>query len=131
MVYKFILVPSVSPKVTAKRVSGTTMMVSWTKLTLAEAQGFILNYTIKYYPSSGNRKRPQFNTISVTVGNDSSNITINGLDKNFAYSVQVSANTVAGTGALSRPYLVPQHGKKAMSKSSFYYVFGHTYYCLF
>ena len=62
------------------------------------------------------------------MGNDSNNITINGLDKNLVYSVQVSGNTVAGRGALSMPYLVPLHGKKLMSKSSFYCIFVHNYY---
>ena len=125
---KIILAPSVSPQVTVKRLSGTNMTVSWTKLTLAEARGFILNFTIVYYPSSGNRKWQQLNTMSVTVGNNSNNITINGLEENSVYSVQVSANTVAGRGALSMPYLVPLHGKKLTSKSTFYCIFGHNYY---
>ena len=104
------------------------MTVSWTTLTLAEARGFILNFTIVYYPSSGNRKRQQLSTMSVTVGNDSNNITINGLEEKLVYSVQVSANTVAGRGPLSMPYLVSLHGKKLMSKSSFYCIFGQNYY---
>ena len=54
---KNILAPSVSPQVTVKRLSGTSMTVSWTKLTLADI----------YYPSSQNRKRQQLNTMSVTV----------------------------------------------------------------
>ena len=107
-----ILAPNVSPQVTVKRLSGTSMIVSWTKLTLTEARGFILNFSIVYYQSSGNRRRQQFKTVSVTVGNDSTKITISGLDEKLVYSVQVSANTVAGRGPLSMPYLVPLHGKK-------------------
>ena len=49
------------------------------------------------------------------MGNDSNNITINGLEEKLVYSVQVSANTVAGRGALSMPYLVLLHSKKLMS----------------
>ena len=71
---------------------------------------------VSYFTSKMDRLftiRQQFNNMSMTVGNDSNIITINGLDKNFAYSLQVSANTVAGRGALSMPFPVPLHGKKA------------------
>ena len=87
------------------------MMVSWTKLTLAEARGFIKNYTILYYPSMGSRKRQSSNAMSTTVNSDLSSIVIDGLDENSAYSVQISANTGAGNGTLSMTVPAPLHSK--------------------
>ncbi len=42
-------VPPVAPyNVTAKRVSSTEIFVSWDPLSLVEARGFVISYTVAY-----------------------------------------------------------------------------------
>ena len=91
------------------------MTVHWTKLTLVEARGFIQNYTVAYYPSSESRKRQQSIIKYKIVDNDTHRTTVDGLDVNFAYVVQVSVNTGAGSGPLSLPVLVQRHGENLHS----------------
>ena len=75
------------------------MTVSWNLLTLVEARGFVRNYTVFYSPVSSGSKRQQTRAMfEVTVDG---NTTIGGLNESLVYSVQVSANTGAGTGARS------------------------------
>ena len=100
--------PSISPKdIKVVRISGSMMRVSWTSLTLSEARGFITHYTVAYTPSSSCSKGEAPNTLYQTVGNDSSETTIEGLDGSTAYTVQVSASTVAGDGDYSSLRSVP------------------------
>ena len=86
------------------------MTVSWTKLTLIEARGFISNYTIAYYPISMSRKR-QSNIMLKVVSSESNSAIIDGLDENSAYAVQMSANTGAGEGPVGVPVSVSIIGK--------------------
>ena len=92
------------------RLSATRMILSWTHLTLAEARGFIINYTITYFPILSNNDGQQSNTLSVIVNGNMTNITIEGLEDNLMYSVQISANTGAGTGKLSLSVFVSLYG---------------------
>ena len=82
------------------RTSPTVMVVSWTPLSYVEARGFISHYTVAYSPqTSGGRKRQELDTMFQTVpGMDSSTTTIDNLDPDTAYSVQVSATTGGGSG---------------------------------
>ena len=89
------------------RISGSMMRVTWTRLTLSEARGFITHYTVAYTPSSSGSKRQAPNTLYQTVGNDSSETTIEGLDGDTAYAVQVSVSTAAGSGEYSSLQSVP------------------------
>ena len=94
--------PSIAPKnIEVVRISGSMMRVSWTSLTLTEARGFITHYTVAYSPSSSGSKREELDTLYQTVSKDSSEATIEGLDGNTAYVVQVSASTAAGDGDYS------------------------------
>ncbi len=80
--------------------------MSWKPLTLSEARGYITFYTVEYYPSLNKKKRQAPSDIMrVNVSADLSNITIDGLDEDLNYFVQVSANTSAG-GAVSSPQAV-------------------------
>ena len=87
------------------------MTVSWTKLTLIEARGFISNYTIAYYPTSMSRKRQQSNSMYKVVSSESNSAIIDGLDENSAYAVQMSANTGAGEGPVGVSVSVPIIGE--------------------
>ena len=96
--------PSVAPNFNVSRTSPTTIMVSWKRLTLSEARGFITFYIIEYYPALNNKKRQApSDTMRMNVSGDSSSTIIDGLDENLDYAVQVSASTSAGIGILSDP----------------------------
>ena len=74
------------------------MNVSWNSLTLMEARGFTVSYTVLYQRISGDANR----LISdiVVPGNKNSAI-IGGLNPSSAYQVFVRASTSAGDG----PYI--------------------------
>ena len=93
------------------------MVVSWIPLTLSEARGFITSYTVFYSPQVSRTKRQEPNTMQKTVSGDVNRTTIDGLDPNTAYDVQMSANTKAGASALSEVIsaLVPDAGKNIYS----------------
>ncbi len=100
-------------------------MISWKPLTLSEARGFITFYIIEYYPSLNNKKRQVPSDIMrVNVSADSSSATIDGLDENLNYFVQVSASTSAGGGVVSSPQVVKslrgEHFNQLMSHQHYY-----------
>ena len=77
------------------------MVVTWIPLTLPEARGFITSYTVFYSPQVSRGKRQEHHTMQKAVSGNVNQTTINGLDPNTAYDVQMSANTTAGASALS------------------------------
>ena len=83
------------------------MMISWRPLTLAEARGVVSHYTVTYSPQviSGGRKR-QAAMMEVVSGMDSSMVSIDGLDPDTVYNVQVSASTGGGDGVFGVIYSV-------------------------
>ena len=85
------------------------MRVSWQPLSLSEARGFVLFYTIAYTPSPNTRKR-QANTMRVNASADAPSRTIEGLDGNIDYNVVVSAGTRAGLGTQSTVIVVQVPG---------------------
>ena len=72
----------------------TAVRVTWEPLTLIEARGFIMNYTVILQPQ-GSKKRADGSIVTIVPYNVS-NVTITGLDPKLAYSVSVSASTAAG-----------------------------------
>ena len=96
----YFIEPSISPRnVSITRTSPTVMVVSWIPLTLSEARGFITSYTVFYSPQVNRRKRQEPHIMQKTVSGDVSRTTIDGLDSNTAFHVQMSANTKAGASA--------------------------------
>ena len=85
------------------------MRVSWISLTLTEARGFITHYTVAYFPLSSGNKREELNILYQNVSKDSSEATIEGLDGNTPYVVQVSAGTAAGDGDYSGAIIASTH----------------------
>ena len=77
------------------------MVVSWIPLTLSEARGFITSYTVFYSPQVNRTKQQEPNTMQKTVSGNVTQITIDDLDPNTAYDVQMSANTKFGASTLS------------------------------
>ena len=99
----WLTAPDTAPKnVNVERPTPTTMLVSWTPLTLSEARGFVTFYTVAYTPVLNSRRRQvSQDTMYMNVSADSSGVTIVGLDGSLTYSVQVSAGTRAGQGVQS------------------------------
>jgi len=72
--------------------NGTHINVSWVPLSLVEARGFIINYTVSVGPAGGG------DVVTVHVQENETSAVIGGLDPRQAYSVKVWASTVAGRG---------------------------------
>ena len=77
--------------VTATREGDTSMTVSWTELTLQEAQGFPV-YTVLYEPSAGPVGRVSRQATPVS-GVAQPPVTVGGLDPASEYTVQVRVDT--------------------------------------
>ena len=85
--------PNLPPhNVTVLRLNGTHINVSWVPLSLVEARGFIVNYTVSVGPAGGG------DMVTVHVQANETSAVIGGLDPRLAYSVKVWASTVAGHG---------------------------------
>ena len=70
------------------------MSISWSPLTLVEARGFVLYYTITY-ETLANRKR-EVQTLQIPEGE--SVAVIGGLEAASPYTVAITASTSAGAG---------------------------------
>ena len=77
---------------TVFRLNGTHISVSWVPLSLVEARGFIINYTVCVEPAGGGV------VVTVQVEGNETSAVIGRLDPRLAYSVKVWASTVAGHG---------------------------------
>ncbi len=92
--------------VVVERTSPTTMNVSWRPLALSEARGFVIFYSIVYTPTPNSRRRQASqDTMYMNSSADSSSVTIEGLDRDLAYSVTVAASTRAGIGLRSTSFV--------------------------
>ena len=76
------------------------MRVSWQPLSLSEARGFVLFYTIAYTPVLTDSMREVTETY-LNASADPSSVTVEGLNGSLAYVIQVSAGTKAGQGVES------------------------------
>lgn len=79
----------------ARRVNITHMNISWTKLSFAEAKGFITHYTVSYDTTESRRRK---DALVEFVHPDSSYKVIGGLGITTSYLVTVSASTAVGQG---------------------------------
>ena len=97
--YNFSVVPPVAPEnLTVIRIDYTILNVSWTPLSLSEAQGIILSYQLLYVRISWNVNihKKQTNASANT-----SYILIGGLSHWRQYKVSIAAVTTAGVGKFS------------------------------
>ena len=92
-------VPPSPTGVIALRLNGTHMNVSWNRIPLSEAKGFIVSYRVLYQKITTERRRRQVTVIPVP-GSDTSAI-IGDLNPSSSYQVFVSAATSAGIGEYS------------------------------
>jgi hypothetical protein len=84
------------------------MNISWEKLTLEEARGFVTGYTVMHYSLEESHR-----VVREVVQSDSSYKVIDNLEFTGSYSVTVSASTSAGEGT-SSPEIISR-GKPAGS----------------
>ena len=118
-------VPRSGPTPNITRLSDTTVAVSWRPLTLEEARGFIIGYTVTAEPRDGRRR--QVETLSVMAAPNENMATIQRLVPSQEYWVTVAASTTAGTstnnmgvyvGALSQGSNCVIHHSSSSSSSS-------------
>ena len=79
--------------VTVERLNGTTMNISFTRLSIVEAQGLNVAYTVRYSPqTSGGKRQALYQSMEVPDGQ--SHLVVGGLDPKTTYDVEVvvSAN---------------------------------------
>ena len=102
----FLLEPNIPPKVVSvTRLCPSTMVVSWTPLSYAEARGFISHYTVAYSPKvTSGLLESMFHNVP---GMDSNVTMIEGLDPRIDYMIQVSAVNSAGINGFSPIIDVP------------------------
>ena len=73
--------------VTVERLNGTAMNVSWTRLSVVEAQSITVSYVVSYSPQSGRKRQVG----EVVLPPSQSYVVISGLDPVTIYHVQVFA----------------------------------------
>ena len=112
------LVPNISPKnVGVVRLNVTHMNVTWTKLTLEDARGFITAYTVTYEMVGLRRRKEVMEEISEP---ENSYKVVGGLGFTTSYSVMVSASTIAGQGISSSAITV--QGKHCGTETEFAFI---------
>ena len=89
-------VPRPPKDLTVERVNATHMIVSWTALSLVEARGHIIYYTVNYWPASNSK-----DIKSINVPHNITRVEISDLLSGETYTVQVSASTSVGEGIVS------------------------------
>ena len=100
------VVPMAPRGVTVTRITGNdSVLVTWRKLTLIQARGRLLHYTIHYWDrGNGNRNSANnFMTDSVTTSHTFSS---EDFDPFRTYSVVITGSTVIGEGADSDVFVL-------------------------
>ena len=96
--YNLSVVPPVAPEnLTVIRIDNTSLNVSWTPLSLVEAQGIILSYQLIYVLVGSNNTRG----MQINASANASYILIGGLQVGKQYGVRIAAVTTPGVGKLS------------------------------
>ena len=92
-----------APNIAPKNVAVVRVNITWGKLSLEEARGFITGYSVTYDITDG---RTRGEVRSELVGRDESYKLIGSLDIAKGYYVTVSARTSAGEGVASDAFVV-------------------------
>ena len=72
------------------------MNVSWSALTPEKARGYLISYTVHYWPVSNTEL-----VVTITISPNTTSVVIGGLVSGEVYVVAVSATTGAGNGPWS------------------------------
>ena len=98
----FILLEPNQPPVNVQghNTSSTSIRVDWDTVPVADQNGIILSYTVKYVALPGGIPRTAVVSAPIT------HVTLRGLDEYTNYSIFVFASTVKGGGSASDPIIV-------------------------
>ena len=91
-------VPPQLSNVTVDRINDTAMTVTWELISITEANGHILGYTMTYSPDSTRTRQA---AMFKMVGPNDNQVTVNDLMRGVSYTVTVSASTMTGDGPAS------------------------------
>ena len=102
----FLIAPLAPKIISAERLNGTTIFVSWAPLSLSEARGFVENYivTIERQPYGAEKSLS-----TIVVSAYESEINVFDLTVSESYRVSVRASTVAGHGEASSVVVSGKH----------------------
>ena len=98
------VVPMSPQNVDAKRGDNATLIVQWRNLTLVEARGWLVKYTVYYWDKMTQNRMSGLNASTDGV-KTSLNIS-KGVDNFTTYVIVVTAHTVVGEGKESLPKTV-------------------------
>ena len=79
-----------------ERVNATHMIVSWTALSLVEARGHIIYYTVNYWLASNSE-----DINSINVPHNITRVEISDLFSGETYIIQISASNSVGKGEVA------------------------------
>ena len=98
----FVLTEPNQPPVNVQghNTSSTSIWVDWDTVPVADQNGIILSYTVKYVALPGGIPRTAVVSAPIT------NVTLRGLEEYTDYSILVFASTVKGDGNASDPIIV-------------------------
>ena len=98
----FLLIePNAAPaNVKGHNTSSTSILVGWAKVPVADENGIILSYTVKYTALPGGIPR------AVVVSAPTTHVILRRLEEYTKYSILVFASTVKGEGNASDPIIV-------------------------
>ena len=101
MIYFVLIEPNAPPvNVQGHNISSTSIWVDWDTVPVADQNGIILSYTVRYAALPGGI--PQTAVVSAPI----TYVTLRGLEEHTNYSVLVFASTVRGDGNASNPIIV-------------------------
>ena len=104
-IIRTIPVPRAPEDVAVMRLNESHMMVSWSGLTPEKARGYLISYTVHYWPASNTDL-----VMTITTPPDTTSVVIGGLESGEEYVVAVSATTGAGNGPWSSEVSTSQPG---------------------
>ena len=73
--------------VKVERLNGTAMNVSWTRLSIVEAQSIAVSYVVSYFPQNARKRQVR----GIVLAAIKSYVVISGLDPGTIYRVEVFA----------------------------------------
>ena len=87
--------------------------VTWMNLTLAEARGWITNYTVHYWDVATETRSIAHNS---SASSDKTSLVIDGLDVFRTYNIVLTASTVMGAGTDSTVFVLKGRQRPIQSK---------------
>ena len=98
--------PRVAPNVgVSRRLSATSIQISWDPLSTVESLGVVTSYSVKYRVLERVTRR-NLDDKSTIVETTNASIILSDLDPRYRYAVSVAAKTIAGIGNYSEEIII-------------------------